>query len=754
MLRRVISIKNVGKFRNSAATPNPELTKHVLVFAANGYGKTTFCTVIRSVQSGDVAPVLGRRTLGAADDPHIDLLFADGNRRLKDGRWSATAPNISVFDGTFVAENVHSGDVVDLDNKRNLYRVIIGRDGVALAEEERRLTEAGRETQAELTATEKVVQQLCRGMSIADFLSLCADEQIDTKIEAQKQTINALREAEAIAARSPLLPLPLPPKFDFEPLLAKTLQTLSDDAEAHLMKHLARHGMTDSGRQWLAEGMNYVAEDECPFCGRDDLEKLPLIKAYKVAFDKAFRDLKKDIEDSRAAIEESLGAAAQEKLRTLKAQNEASIEYWRRYCEIADLPDVENAVVGIAKAHQEIAELIKRKANQPHIGIERKEGLSDLNEASVALGLYNKAIEMANAAIAERKKATEQGDLEKAQARLDKLETTKRRYEASSVEACDRLVRLRKAKKEIETAKADVRKKLEAHSRRVIQPYEKQINHYLEMFNAGFRIVRTAHHYPGGIATSTYQLLIDDHYVNLGDAKTPSDKPSFKNTLSAGDRTTLGLAIFLAQLDAEENLDDRIVVFDDPFSSQDAFRRRQTIYEIMRVAGRAAQVIVLSHDAHFLKQLWEKCPSDQRSAVQINLGPGGSKIAAFDLGAACRGRAAAELDDLMAFRNTGAGDLREIIKKLRVVLETHFRSNYPGAFDANDNLGDMLAKIRSGGELHPAAEHYETLDRINDYTADYHHGEDPGDAAEPALDYVELQGFVALTLRIVNALPS
>jgi hypothetical protein len=118
------------------------------------------------------------------------------------------------------------------------------------------------------------------------------------------------------------------------------------------------------------------------------------------------------------------------------------------------------------------------------------------------------------------------------------------------------------------------------------------------------------------------------------------------------------------------------------------------------------------------------------------------------------GRAQAELDDLLAFRATGAGNLREIIKKLRIVLETFLRSAFPGAFEPEDNLGGILQKIRGGGEQHPAHGYYQTLDRINDYTADYHHGEDPRGAAEPPLDQIELMGYVNTTLKIVNALPS
>jgi hypothetical protein len=162
---------------------------------------------------------------------------------------------------------------------------------------------------------------------------------------------------------------------------------------------------------------------------------------------------------------------------------------------------------------------------------------------------------------------------------------------------------------------------------------------------------------------------------------------------------------------------------------------------------------VLSHDAQFLKQLWEHCPTSERKAVQITYHKeAGSKIREFSIEDACRGRAAAELDQLLGYRATGAGNPREMIKKLRVVLETHFRGAYSGSFDNDDNLGDILQKIRTRGNQHPAFQSYDEINRINDYTANYHHGEDPGAAAEPPLDEMELQGFVDDTLRIVNAL--
>src|ERR1700722_14399742 len=72
---------------------------------------------------------------------------------------------------------------------------------------------------------------------------------------------------------------------------------------------------------------------------------------------------------------------------------------------------------------------------------------------------------------------------------------------------------------------------------------------------------------------------------------------------------------------------DKVAVFDDPFNSQDAFRRRQTIHEILKIGRRCAQVIVLSHDATFLKQIWEKCePAERASLALDDHGDDGSKI--------------------------------------------------------------------------------------------------------------------------------
>ena len=763
MLRRIISIKNVGRFRNSAATPNPALAKHTLVFGANAYGKTTFCTIMRSLQSGDGAIILGRKTLGTADAPTVDLLFSAGNRRFQNGNWSAIEPQISIFDGAFVAANVHSGDVVDVTHRRNLYRVIVGHDGVELAEEEQSLAEQARAKQGELTGAERAVQALLpRGIVLRDYLSIPADPAIDAKIEAQRQIVSAVGHAEAIRTRAALVPMAVPTlPAGTATTLAKSIAGVAEDAEARLAAHVLRHRMQESGERWISEGLAYVVEDHCPFCGRDGLQELDLVKSYQAHFSEAYDELHNEVSTLQDEVDGSFGDAAEGRLRAQIERNLAALEFWRHHCAMGPdaLADQKQALARMQEIRTELHDLLGRKASallQPIFDpLELETATRNQAEIAAFFEAYNFACAAANGLIQAVKDAAGSGDLASVESELVRLEMVKRRHDPATVTACDLYSQFDAEKRELERRKEEVRDHLEAHTARVIEPYENRINHFLDLFNAGFQIVRTSHGYPGGIATSTYQLLIANNAVDLRDSRTPNDRPSFKNTLSAGDRATLALAFFLAQLEREPDIAERLVVLDDPFNSQDAFRRHQTIHEIIAAANASLQIIVLSHDANFLQQVWNKLPTNERVALQIIFHQAtGSKILEFDLEDACRGRARAELDDLLAFRATGAGNLREIIKKLRVVLETFLRSSFPGFFAPEDNLGTILQKIRVGANQHPAHGYYETLDRINDYTANYHHGEGPRGAAEPPLDQAELMGFVNTTLKTVNALPA
>lgn len=759
MLRKIIGIKNVGRFRNSAAPGNPQLAKHTFIAGANGYGKTTLCAVLRSLQTGDPTHILGRKTLGTADAPTIELLLDGGQARFDGAAWSATNPEIAIFDGVFVAENVHSGEVVDIEHKRNLYRVIVGDAGVRLAAQDADLAAESRAKTGEISTASKAVQpHVPAGMKLDAFIALPEAADIAVQIEAQARSVDALRQASALRARPALTEFAIPGlPADFAGLLGRTIDDIAQDAEQRLSAHLAAHGMTASGGNWIADGLSHAA-DTCPFCGQD-IRGLPLIAAFRAVFSERYEALAGEIAAMKAGVARDMGDAALARLGTLAEQNNGSVEFWQKYCAI-EAPALAlpvEAVEAIRVLAAAAIGLLDRKAAVPLDPITPDEGFTAAraayDRAATAIAAANTAIRAANVVIADKKAAADAGDLKAAEAELARLTAIQTRHRADVSELCAAYTKLCGEKDTIEARKEAVRKQLDAHTKTVVKPYERRINDYLAAFNAGFSITETKHAYPGGVATSSYQLVINETAVDLGDSKTPGDRPSFKNTLSAGDRTTLALAFFLAHLERDPGAAGKLVIFDDPFNSQDSFRRRQTVHEIMKVAGKCAQIIVLSHDATFLKQVWDKSPAADRVALSIaDHRAQGSKIMPVDLEHACRGRTATDIDDLQTYLTTGAGGLLDVVRKMRVVLETHCRTTYPGSFLAGDWLGDMVRKIREGGDAHPAQALYDELDQINGYTSQYHHGENMADATPDQIDPSELTGFTRRTLRIVNAL--
>lgn len=761
MLRKIISIRNTGRFLNSAAPGNPELSPYALIVGANGSGKTTLCAVFRSLKTGDPDHILGRRTLGAEEPPRIELLFPGGPVRFDGTAWSMANPDIAIFDSVFVAENVYAGEVVEIDQRRNLYRIIIGPEGVRLAEEDARLAAESRAKTGEISGVVRAVEpHIPRGMRLEAFLALATDPDIDAHILEQERALEAVRQAKVISERASLAAIPIPDvPGGFADLLARTLDDIAKDSEAQLAEHLAAHGMEEAGGNWIATGLEHTERDTCPFCGQD-IRGLPLIAAFRSVFSERYKSLRDEITAMRDRIIAQFGEGALGRLAVLIEQNKNAAEFWQQYCAFdpATLAVPEGLPDAIHALGQAALTLLDRKDRAPLEPVQIDAGF---REAAEAYGAVRERIEAVmqsatavNRLIAAKKEATAAANIDAATAELTRRKAIKVRHTTQVAELCSDHVRLTAEKAGIDTQRERIRGELNTHTTAVLKPYERRINDYLDAFNADFKIAETGHGYPGGTAASTYRLVINERAVDIGDGRTPSNRPSFKNTLSAGDRTTLALAFFLANLAQDPGLTNKIVVFDDPFNSQDAFRRRQTVHQIAALGRRAAQVIVLSHDATFLKQVWDKAPAAERVALTLaDHRAHGSKITSIDLERACQGRTATDVDDLQTYVTTGAGNTVDLIRKTRAVLETYCWTTYPSCFEAGqDWLGEIVRKIREGGDQHPAADLYDPLDQINDYTKQYYHGEDMTDVTPDDIDARELTGYVRRTLRIVNAL--
>ena len=230
--------------------------------------------------------------------------------------------------------------------------------------------------------------------------------------------------------------------MSLKPLLAKSIEGIAVDAEARLLAHLGRHRMSEGREQWVAEGVGYIVDDQCPFCGRSGLEALSLVQAYRSLFSDLYRGLQSEIGQVLQAVDDDLGERTRGTVRTLEATNAANIEFWGRYCQIdpATFPSLNVALADLRRAHDLLGAMLQRKAQAPLEPITQPDELQEtkrlLDGVRRVVAAYNASVAIANASIQARKEATAAGNLGAAQTELTRLQAIRRRYEPAVAAAC------------------------------------------------------------------------------------------------------------------------------------------------------------------------------------------------------------------------------------------------------------------------------------------------------------------------------
>ena len=557
---------------------------------------------------------------------------------------------------------------------------------------------------------------------------------------------------EACSPRS--LPM-LPP--DFLPTLSKQATDIAADAETRVRQQIAAHNMGVRGEGWLSQGLDFVDNDTCPFCGQD-VSGSELIAAYRSHFNVAYRELKRDVAQLTQHVNSSIGEAALNAVQQKLSGNLALVEFWKQFAAI-DMPDFpsEDALANYSVLHEVAATLAQAKHESPTESIAPGEDFQSALDAMAVLResaqSYNEAVDACNLAINRlRLVARQDTDIKALKDELARLEARKRRFESRAAEVCQEYQHALNAKAALEDQKAMARRRLDQYCQRIVETYQDSINTYLDQFNAAFRIANSRHLYTGGTPSSHYQIEINNNVVDLGDSRTPPGTPSFRTTLSSGDRSALALAFFLAALKQDSEIGNKIVVLDDPFMSQDRFRRTCTQQLIRQLAGLAKQVIVLSHDPHFLRLVWEGHPDDQIKTLQLRRSGHSTVIGEWDIETETQSAYLKNYSVLLDYYRNRNGRPLEVARSIRPFLEGLLRAHFPGQFLPDECLGHFVSKIRNDGgtgSLAHAQADLADIEAINEYSRKYHHDQNPKADSEP-LSEDELHGFVKRTIRLVG----
>ncbi len=763
MIEKFISIKNIGRFRDCSPKGDVTFRKLTLLFAENGRGKTTLCAILRSLETGQHEFISERKTLGATDAASVQMRLGGNTLNFSSNAWSGTHSGIAIFDSVFIHDNVYAGDYVDHDHKKNLYRVIVGAQGVQLAKQIDDLDTQIREANTDIrTKKDAASTALPSGVAIDAYLAWQPVTDVEAKIQQKSAELanrqRALEKATEIQSKGLLAKVQLPElPTDFLTILAKQLTDISADAETRVRQQIADHQMQHRGETWLSQGLEYVVNELCPFCGQG-ITANDLIAAYRSHFNTAYKELKEEVFELGQRVTGAIGDASLATVQQTLSSNLTLIEFWKQFAGIA-LPDIsfDGVQTKYAALRDTALRLAGEKEQKPTETVVPGDDYHTAIDAAKALlediAAYNSAVDANNTTITGIKE-TSQGDrsvvvLKK---ELSDLEAKKKRFEPEIVEACKLYEAAVQAKAQLDTQKQNAKDRLDQHCERILQTYEQSINDFLDQFNTGFRIANTRHQYTGGTASTQFQIVINDTSVDLGGANTSAGTPCFKTTLSSGDRSALALAFFLAALKQDPQISDKIVVLDDPFTSLDRFRRTCTQQLIRKVAADARQVIVLSHDPHFLKLIWDAYPAAEVKVIQLCRTGNNTMIGEWDIEAETQSTYVKNYSTLLTFYRERTGTPVEVARAIRPFLEGMLRSHFPGHFLPTEWLGQFLEKIRNTGPtdgLQHAQTDLSELDAINEYSRKYHHDQNPNADSEP-ISSDELHGFVKRTLRLVG----
>lgn len=710
MIDKLLELKGLGVLRDALPRGAVELAKCSVVYGENGRGKTTLSRLLTSLSTGDCSVLGPMRTIGCEASPRAELLVSQSHYSLRQSSWAPQPlPSVLVFDSDFVKRNVYTGTSVGPDHRRNLCSFALGEKGVELADEVERLNEQIKGITDRIRELERGIEgELARVMTLDDFLQLPEDPEIVVRIAETQKLVQAARDADVLRNRPILQRLPdwSGPTFEQVSVLTRTIEDVAVDAVDRTRRHIHER-LGAGGEEWLRKGLEYVRDERCPFCDQS-IGDVQLIQCFRAYFSQAYAELRQDVHERATQVEAACSELLLQRLRTLTAENQTAAAFWSSYVSIPEmespLGDVEAAMVAIRDGLLPAFE--QRQENllvpvEPGTPIDRLRQMCDT--AMAGLQAYNKMVDQANTAI-EQVRATASADgLRDAESTLRRLGLQRRRWEPDLSRQCTELTERRREKTQQEKLKDKAKRRLDEYMNRTMGAYREAVNDFLGKCNAAFRIAKIEVGYAGGEPRADYSIDLFGHQASV--AARATDGPHFDSMLSDGDRRTLAFAFFVARLNCDPGLADRIVVLDDPVASLDTHRTSCTVEAIARLAQRCDQLIVLTHDPAFAMAMSDAlveagmAKGGQLSVLRLARDGDWSTICPCDPDELCQTVLEKSIRTLEDFRD-GPSDVAAIdaAKCIRPAVEGLLRLKYPREFRGARDFGSMVARISEAAE--------------------------------------------------------
>lgn len=770
MIKKFITIKGTGKFLNynPANIPNnnwnSEFNRNNLIYGENGSGKTTLSYLFRSLKN-DNALLLKKRSFDTSVDQRIDILTDDPiNLRISysNGRWSNHISNIEIFDINFISENIYTGSEIHNIHRINLLDIIFGQQGITLKKEISVLKENIQNNNRDLRTLKNRIEQTIESTFNADiYTTLQIDPDIGNKIEIKEAEINTAISHDEIQHKSALslLDLFIPP-LDYEIIenvLTKSIDSISKEFIDKFKEHCNYLNMNGEAEEWITKGYNSIKNDECPFCLRGLSESLDIFIAYKQYFNDEYIEFNTEVKTVNNQIQNYSLDSFLFNLESNLSNNTLLLDFWKKYLpSTIELTNVIQNKNDLTDSFREFKNTMIEKSlnpieSKPILSLETfKSKITDLNDR---ITLLNQQIEDYNNNISGLKNRN-QVDLIVLKNNLKVLQATHKLSEPQMIIDCTEYIRL---KNELETQNIEKEIKTEqlsTYSNTLFNTYSTSINGYLRLFAPYLRIrdLESGYVGQGTEPLIKYALEIDGNQISLSESST---QHCFKYCFSEGDKSALALAFFLAKLEIDGNINDTIIVFDDPISSFDLNRKTATITQLHTISQQAHQLFILTHNIVFAGEVWRELNQTESQSIKISFLNNSSILTKFDIK---YDTLASVIKDSTLIKNyivngTIVEEVKmSIARAIRPAIESYYHLKFFDFISETEWLGNFIRQVREAQPTDPFYRLQPSLTELtdlNNYSKRYHHRFNGNADNEPIVEG-ELRTYCQRALDLIQ----
>lgn len=708
MLVRIPQLLRVGRFgrwdSNAARRDEVRFKRLTLIFGRNASGKSTLVRTCTAAAAADVRELEFDRTLESTSPPEVTLELEEGVCRFNGTAWTGPTPKVIVFDRRFIEANVYIGRRSSKEHRKELLRLALGAEDVAYARELDDLTKRGRKLALELNPHAAAIEAAASSFQLAPDVFLALEpikEPARARAEAEKK-LNDAQLAKEVAKRPRPNPLPPLPVVDFSKvklLLTRDVARIGDEAAAKVRSHLDGR-LGGKGETWIREGLAHQDGATCPFCAQG-LSGVELVELYRAWFDRSYDELTKQIETELRELNR-----LQQWWRTVKEVGQANLKAFEPWNDLPDLRrprlDSDKRKSDLDATESALRGLLETKRQNPTRAIDPQaldQASATYDGIRAAVLQYNDGISKARAEIDRRVTTLSTLSVDALKKEINRIAATAQRHSEAISRAATEKTRIEQEQEKIKLDKeaADARMKERTHGK--LTSFTSRINDLLAMLCADFQLEELGTERSGGATGARFTVRVEAGCFEVASSES---EERFARVLSDGDRSTLAFAIFLLSLEEVQDIADRIIVFDDPMTSQDSQRTEATAEQISKLAVRAKQVIVLSHHAPFLNQVaydWRRHQQGRANElVEVELDKGTRSLQPWSAEDHVQSEHVRRIEELESFVSSPASDrlAPRMHGEIRKLLEGHVRVTYPHLYDGRSStLEPIITKLKT-----------------------------------------------------------